>query len=202
MNKKPLSFGVSSTARSFRVLFAGLVVALVCSVYFPVQAQTVFGGTPPERKAIQNGDYDTLRSLLLRGLNPNDANLDGFTLLIDAARVQQLDIIELLVEQRAGLEIGDKSGNTPLHWAAGEGAYDSIELLIELGANVNAQNRRGETPLVSAIRKDDTIAVEILLAAGPDLSVRDYTGKSIIGYARDARDRRIENMLLQAGATD
>jgi ankyrin repeat protein len=39
----------------------------------------------------------------------------------------------------------DANGNTPLHWAAGNGSAKAIELLIEAKANVNITDSLGKT---------------------------------------------------------
>lgn len=181
---------------------AGLLTALLLSaaLAFPAAGQTILNATAPEREAVRDGDYTALRSLLVQGGSPETPDSNGFTLLIDAARLQYLDIMDLLLEYGANINQGDRAGNTALHWAAIENAYDAIEFLAEKNANPNAQNRRGETPLIAAVRNGDSLSVELILAMDPDLSMRDYTGKSALDYARTARDRKIAPMLEAAGA--
>ena len=167
----------------------------------PSSAQTVLGAEEPAMTAVKEGDFDTLRSEILRGENVNLADNDGLTLLMHAVRNEYTDLIELLADNQANMLAADRDGNTALHWAGIQQAYDSTVVLMSLGANPNVQNRRGETALMVAIRADDRAIVELMLQAQNDFTIRDYTGRGVLDYARNARDRRIEQILRDAGAS-
>lgn len=179
-----------------------LTAAVLCTMLAPVaSAQTILGLDEPAMRAVKDGDYQTLRSELFKGANPNMADNDGLTLMMYAARDEFIDMIELLVENNAYLSTTDRDGNTALHWAVIQGRYGSVESLIGLGADVNQQNRRGETPLMVGAREGDRDILDLLLQAEPDFTIRDYSGRGVLDYARNARDSRIQQMLEEAGAT-
>jgi len=50
----------------------------------------------------------------------------------------------------ATLDAPDKTGRTPLHWAAFKKCYDACNALIEVGANVHAIDDNGDTPDMTA----------------------------------------------------
>lgn len=76
------------------------------------------------------------------GLDVNASNTHGFTALLGAANRGSNDIIELLVEKGARLDIQDAEGRTPVEWAKGVFLGDlgvqpkpqTITLLEKLGA--------------------------------------------------------------------
>ena len=82
----------------------------------------------------------------------------GTTALNEVATksAQFAEIVELLIEAGAGLEITDGLGNTPLHNAVlyYPSTQETVDLLLEKGANVSAMNYEGSTPLLMADDKD------------------------------------------------
>ena len=65
----------------------------------------------------------------------------------------------------------DKSGWTPLHFAAQAGQIDIVEFLIAKGADVNAENLSGVTPLQFAADKAHKEIAELLIEKGADVSL-------------------------------
>jgi len=95
------------------------------------------------------------------------------------------------------LNVCDKDGNTPLHWAV---IYDNIELasyLLKNGANQNLPNNAGDTPLHTAHKyQQNTTAANILLEHGADPDVRDGKGSSYCDLT-DYYKKKIYPVLLQ-----
>ena len=56
------------------------------------------------------------------------------------------DIALVLIEKGADLNIQNKSGDTPLHWASWKGHRDIAFALIENGADLHIQNNLGNKP--------------------------------------------------------
>lgn len=57
-------------------------------------------------------------------------------------------MVRKLVEAGADPSKADKSGNTPMHAAAGEGALACIKFFVEKGVSGSVKNGEGYTPLV------------------------------------------------------
>lgn len=71
----------------------------------------------------------------------------------------------------------DKSGNTPLHWAAHAGMEYSVAALLPIASNKNCQECTGNTPLHIASALGWTRIVRKLILAGSDYSIRNNEGK-------------------------
>ncbi|HEY0455851.1 MAG TPA: ankyrin repeat domain-containing protein [Verrucomicrobiae bacterium] len=71
------------------------------------------------------------------------------------------NVIFILLEKGASVELKGKTGETPLHVAAQEGCIDAVTMLLKSGAKINARDANGHTPLKRAIdyQQDATIAL-------------------------------------------
>lgn len=78
------------------------------------------------------------------------------------------------------LDLPDRDGFTPLHYAVSEDNCDAIQALIAAGANLEARSRDRQTPLLLAVRSGANNALELLLDAGADISAR-YPGEPTAG---------------------
>jgi len=68
------------------------------------------------------------------------------------------------------------SGETPLHWAAGNGLVVIAEGLLENGADIDAQDLFGRTPLHRAVA--DPAMVAFLIREGANVNTRDVFGRT------------------------
>ena len=71
------------------------------------------------------------------------------TALFHAAWKGRLEVVTVLVQAGAGVDVGDNSGTTPLHIAAACDHLSVCKYLIEDGksASINKANKYGATPL-------------------------------------------------------
>ena len=95
----------------------------------------------------------------------------------EAARVQQkAEATWLAVEGGASVDGRDRTGATPLHYAAAAGRDEMIVRLVEAGAKVNARDQTGKTSLYRAVEKGWSESAGTLLKHGADDSVPDNKG--------------------------
>ncbi len=184
-----------------RLVLAVLACAMAATAA-PAWPQTVLFQEPDIIKATVAADYEKLRTMLGHGENPDTQDREGRTPLILASVGGRIGIVELLLRSKARVNIADKAGTTALGWAASQGHADVMRLLVAAGARLDVQNRQGLTPLILAARQSHLQSVELLIEAGADLNIVDFTGRGALGWARNGRDPRIEQLLEQAGALD
>jgi predicted acylesterase/phospholipase RssA len=80
----------------------------------------------------------------------NDQGLQAFHL---AAQTGECSMLEAIYDQGLFIDIKDKQGHTPLHWAVKEGHFDAVKWLIAHGAKIQETNDNGQTILSSAQEK-------------------------------------------------
>jgi len=77
----------------------------------------------------------------------NHQDITGFTALHVAARKGSLDLVEMLIQHKSKVNVGDNDGYTPLHTAS-FGAHTAVaETLLKHCAEVNKADVNGYTPL-------------------------------------------------------
>jgi ankyrin repeat protein len=79
-----------------------------------------------------------------------------------ATAAGHIEIVRMLLENRADPNLQEQGGYTPLHAAAQNGDGDMIRALLYGGADLNATSADGKTPLDLAMEKGHTKAAKIL----------------------------------------
>jgi ankyrin repeat protein len=72
------------------------------------------------------------------------------TPLYYACQKGSIEIVQLLLNYKADVNVQDENGDTPLYSACLNKHPEIVKLLINNNANVNAQNKNGSTPLHTA----------------------------------------------------
>ena len=103
--------------------------------------------------------------------------------LMLAAIKGQLEICRQLIARDADV---NKTGWTPLHYAASSGRPDVIQLMLDHYAYIDAASPNGSTPLMMAAMYGSVDAVNLLLAAGADPSLKNQRGLSALDFATRA----------------
>jgi ankyrin repeat protein len=90
---------------------------------------------------------------------------DGRSMLHEAAAGGLLDIVKLLIEHGANVNLLSLSLQSPLWEACNAGQTEVALYLISAGANVNSRNVGGYTPYGRVLRSEPVLC-NVLLAAG------------------------------------
>ncbi|CAB0042309.1 unnamed protein product [Trichogramma brassicae] len=111
-------------------------------------------GDTPMHTALYDEEIEKFKFLLKRRADPNIANEEGLTPLhIICSRKIDDDLAKIFlklndgIHQTVQIDVQDKLGSTPLHWALNCGNKKVTEILLKKGADLNLAERDGWTPL-------------------------------------------------------
>jgi ankyrin repeat protein len=98
-----------------------------------------------------------------------------------AALKGHLALVKLLISKDADV---NKSGWTPLHYAATHGDEDIVRLLLDQHAFVNAGSPNGTTPLMMAAQYGRPTTVKLLIEEGAEPLLKNEQGLNALDFAR------------------
>ena len=116
-------------------------------------------GATPLFLACERGKTEFVRLLLSRRANPNIAIEGQYTWypIHEACTGLHYDVVRLLLDYNADVNVRDEFGETALHRVVSFGDTESdksccglVQLLLDAGADVNAASIKGKTPLYIA----------------------------------------------------
>ncbi|MCK4817176.1 ankyrin repeat domain-containing protein, partial [bacterium] len=153
-------------------------------------------GYSPLMNAAHNGHAAIAELLLEWGVEVDLKNKNnGGTALYFAAQQGNLDSVELLLKNGAGVNLQSYDKGTALHVAAQLGHNNVVKLLLENGASLNARNGEGMTALMLAVYYNHKDIVQFLLSKGADINIKDEGGRIALDDAKELGYKDIENLL-------
>lgn len=114
--------------------------------------------------AIARKHFKYVKDLLDRGINVNNQDLKGQTVLHYLGWIKDIKLAEDLIKCGGNVNIKDKFGNNPL-WDAvfyAKGNYDLVRYYLEKGADPLNKNSSGRSSLDFAKQLKDTTLIQIL----------------------------------------
>ena len=128
-------------------------------------------------------DPQIVRLLIEKGAEVNGKDSLGNTPLLECQHLElhseNLEIIELLIENGADLDVVGHHGETILHKVINNGNLKTAELLLNSGANIEATSSQGNTPLWTAAWHGNVDAVRLLISLDANIHAIGHTGLSI-----------------------
>jgi len=101
----------------------------------------------------------------------NARNAEGCTSAYFAAFQGSNDILQILIDFQANINLPSFKNITPLHRAVSANRLDTVKMLLENGARVNDADDNGRTALHLAASSNNIELVKLLLEHGPTLSL-------------------------------
>ncbi len=180
-------------------------------------------------EAAIKGNITSIQEHLAAGVEVDARDQYGKTPLLLASSWSHLDIMILLIEKGANVNV-ERQGWTPIIASAIAGHIEGMKLLLSKGADVNALegralslaamaqkvdaikilikagikidgvNENGVTPLWQTAFYDMDKVAKVLIEAGADVSYRTPQGISVLQTARARGSKKVEALLLAANA--
>ncbi|MCE9528938.1 MAG: ankyrin repeat domain-containing protein [Planctomycetales bacterium] len=149
--------------------------------------------------AINIDDPEALRHQLDGALRVDHSEPDGTTLLMHAAWKCRLEMVKLLLERGADIQVRDNRGHTAVFYSVFTHSPTCLKLLAEHGGNVNDTNRKGQSVLMRAVSEGSARCTQMLLQLGADVNYRSPDGTTALGCCYNLQEI-IRPMLITAGA--
>ncbi|XP_044037196.1 caskin-1 isoform X8 [Siniperca chuatsi] len=162
-------------------------------------------------QAVKTEDLLTVQKLLQRPrpgkakllgsakkVNVNFQDTDGFSPLHHAALNGNLELITLLLESQAAVDIRDQKGMRPLHYAAWQGKAEPMKMLLKSGSSVNSQSDEGQIPLHLSAQHGHYDVSEMLLQHQSNPCIVDNAGKTPLDLACEFGRVGVVQLLLSS----
>ncbi len=145
--------------------------------------------------AVWNNKVFEIKELLQLGVDINTRNHFGQSPLMIAAMLGNEQIVTLMLENEAALDVVDSKGLTALMLAARNGQSNVVGYLLSHGADVNIQDKRGLTAIMHASAFGHQETVETILQYKPELELKDSNGQSADAIAQNLGYENIAQMI-------
>ncbi|XP_065268328.1 caskin-1 [Emys orbicularis] len=162
-------------------------------------------------QAVKAEDVGTVQKLLQRPkpgkakllgsakkVNVNFQDTDGFSALHHAALNGNTELISLLLEAQAAVDIKDNKGMRPLHYAAWQGKKEPMKMVLKAGSAVNVQSDEGQIPLHLAAQHGHYDVSEMLLQHQSNPCIMDNCGKTPLDLACEFGRVGVVQLLLSS----
>jgi ankyrin repeat protein len=153
----------------------------------------------------KKGDIEAVNLFLAEGIDINAMNERGQIALLRAAEYQRTEVVTLLLEKGADVNIvGGRNARTALMEAAGAGNCVIIKQLVEKGADINAKDDENTTPIHFACTWGHVEAVRLLIELGAKLDIQSAAlgGRTPMSLAESNGHIEIVQILKDAGAKE
>ena len=153
-------------------------------------------------ESLQASDITEIRELIGEGVIVDVRNKHGVTLLFIASERGLAEIVKLLLDAKANVNVIHKTYHTtPLLVASRNGHAEVVKLLLEAKANVNVLHKFLTTPLFVASLNGHAEVVKLLLATNVDVNVaRKIDGSTSLFMASQNGHAEVVKLLLEAKA--
>ncbi len=141
-------------------------------------------GVPGLVLAVRDGSLKVAHLLLAQNKTHLEARTpqDESALMMAALNGNE-DLVKLLMAKGADI---NKTGWTPLHYAATKGHLGTIKLLLDKSAYIDAESPNKSTPLMMAAMYGTFDAVKLLIDEGADPLLKNALNLTALDFAKQA----------------
>ena len=133
--------------------------------------------------AVMKNRPDYLMRLMKNQASPNIGNNEGIFPLHKAVDIGNEQLVEILCQWGADVNLVDGAGQSAAHSAVSCGSISMLITLLKYGINVNITDHKGKTALFLAVRKDDMDMFRLLLENKAEVNIADHKGKTALFLA-------------------
>ncbi|XP_034976183.1 E3 ubiquitin-protein ligase MIB2 isoform X2 [Zootoca vivipara] len=158
----------------------------------------------PGRLVIEaaHGNVSKVRDLVQKYPEKVDVKNQGRTALQVASYLGQVEVVKILLQAHANINLWDEEGDTALHYAAFGNQADVARFLVSKGANGDLRNNAKCTALYIAVNKGFTEVVQALCEHNCDVNLPDSYGDTPLHYAITADFKCIIEALTEVPNID
>ena len=148
------------------------------------------------------GHTETVRYLVgLKEVDLKHADSTGCTALGHAVVRNHPDVVEVLIDAGADIDVKDTRGRSPLHKASISGSLDVLKMLVKAGADVRVTDNKGYTCLTLAVANGRTETVRYLAGLKDvDVNHSGDKGHTALHLAGGEDYAEVAQLLIDAGA--
>ena len=159
-------------------------------------------GADKLRYSSRNGQTNIARALVAIGVDVNAKGCyDYTTALYGAACAGHTDIVQMLVSNKADLNLSDDNGLTSLIRATMLGSTEIAQILVDGSADLNLSDHHFRwTPLIRAAMMGSTEVAQILADGGADLNCSCDRGMTPLIWATIEKNLEIVHILAKGDA--
>ena len=152
--------------------------------------------------ACVNGHVEIVRMLLDKGDDVHSISNHGITPLCMAAFVGGYEVVQLLLERGALVDMpnNDGRGTFALFVASRLGHLDVVKLLLDHGAELDKQTSDGFSALMGASIDGHCDVMELLISKGANVNMQASSGISSLMVASEGGHCNAAALLIENGA--
>uniref|UniRef100_A0A670JCS1 E3 ubiquitin-protein ligase MIB2 n=1 Tax=Podarcis muralis TaxID=64176 RepID=A0A670JCS1_PODMU len=194
---------VASLGGRWKDCFPSLQTGTLLSVLGRLLAQKMEADSPG-RLVIEaaHGNASKVRELVQKYPDKVDVKNQGRTALQVASYLGQVEVVKILLQAHANINLWDEEGDTALHYAAFGNQADVARFLVSKGANGDLRNNAKCTALYIAVNKGFTEVVQALCEHNCDVNLPDSYGDTPLHYAITADFKCIIEALTEVPNID
>ena len=148
------------------------------------------------------GDAKAVQKLLESDTAPdNYFGEDGSSALLLASENGNTDIVYMLLDNGAQVDLQRKDGASALMGASAQGHLQTVALLLANGASPDLQDMNGNTALMFASDVGHVQVAALLLDKGANPDVQNVNGTTALMWASYRAHTDIVHLLIDQGAT-
>jgi len=140
---------------------------------------------------------DLICMLIKKWINVNFRDYENWmTALMYAAKSSNIDIVEVLIKNKADIDKKDYAWKTALYYAIESENFDMVIFLLNKWARIDIKDSWGQTVLYYAAKCKKTVIMQVLLDKWVDVNAKNIRNENVLTSAVKMQNKEMINILL------